>query len=42
MPPNSRNDHLDSQFEITDDSEAVQMLQRSTQIGEFYVLGPPV
>jgi hypothetical protein len=30
------------QFEITDDSEAVQMLQRSTQVGEFYVMGPPV
>lgn len=29
-------------FEITDDSEAVQMLQRSTQVGEFYVMGPPV
>lgn len=26
------------QFEITDDSEAVQMLQRSTQVGEFYVM----
>jgi len=29
------------QFEITDDVEAVQMLQRSTQVGEFYVMGPP-
>jgi len=28
-------------FEITDDVEAVQMLQRSTQVGEFYVMGPP-
>jgi hypothetical protein len=31
-----------TQFEITDDTEAVQMLQRSTQVGEFYVMGPPV
>ena len=30
------------QFEITDDSEAVQMLQRTSQVGEFYVMGPPV
>jgi hypothetical protein len=26
------------QFEITDDSEAVQMLQRTSQVGEFYVM----
>jgi hypothetical protein len=25
-------------FEITDDSEAVQMLQRTSQVGEFYVM----
>ena len=25
-------------FEISDDSEAVQMLQRTSQIGEFYVM----
>jgi hypothetical protein len=30
------------QFEITDDTEAVQMLQRTSQVGEFYVMGPPV
>ena len=30
------------QFEITDDTEAVQMLQRSSQVGEYYILGPPV
>ena len=30
------------QFEITDDTEAVQMLQRTSQVGEFYILGPPV
>ena len=28
--------------QITDDTEAVQMLQRTSQVGEFYILGPPV
>ena len=28
-------------FEVSDDADSVQMLTRSTQIGEFYVMGPP-
>ena len=30
------------QFEVSDDADSVQMLTRSTQIGEFYVMGPPI
>lgn len=28
-------------FEVSDEMEAVQMLQRFTQVGEFYVMSPP-
>lgn len=28
-------------YEVSDDTDSVQMLQRSTQIGEFYRMGPP-
>ena len=28
-------------FEVSDDAESVQMLTRSSQIGEFYVMAPP-
>jgi hypothetical protein len=28
-------------FEVSDDTDSVQMLQRSTQIGEFYRMAPP-
>ncbi len=28
-------------FEVSDDQDSVQMLTRSTQVGEFYVMGPP-
>lgn len=28
-------------FEVSDDQDSVQMLTRSTQIGEFYVMSPP-
>ncbi len=28
-------------FEVSDDADSVQMLTRSSQIGEFYVLSPP-
>ena len=28
-------------FEVSDDQDSVQMLQRSTQIGEFYRMSPP-
>ena len=29
------------QFEVSDDQDSVQMLTRSSQVGEFYVMGPP-
>ena len=29
-------------YEVSDDQDSVQMLQRSTQVGEFYRMGPPV
>ena len=29
------------QYEVNDDSDSVQMLQRSTQVGEFYRMAPP-
>ena len=28
-------------FEVSDDADSVQMLTRSSQVGEFYVMGPP-
>lgn len=28
-------------FEVTEEVEAIQMLQRSTQVGEFYIMGCP-
>ena len=28
-------------FEVSDDADAVQMLTRSTQCGEFYIMSPP-
>ena len=28
-------------FEVSDDSDAVQMLTRNAQVGEFYVMQPP-
>ena len=28
-------------FEVSDDAESIQMLTRSTQIGEFYIMRPP-
>lgn len=31
-----------SQFEVSDDADSVQMLTRSSQVGEFYVMGPPL
>lgn len=44
-PPNS---HMEpptpcchSQYEVSDDQDSVQMLQRSTQVGEFYRMSPP-
>lgn len=30
-----------SQFEVSDDQDSVQMLTRSSQVGEFYVMSPP-
>ena len=30
-----------SQYEVSDDQDSVQMLQRSTQVGEFYRMSPP-
>jgi len=30
-----------SPFEVSDDQDSVQMLQRSTQVGEFYRMAPP-
>ena len=30
-----------SPFEVSDDQDSVQMLQRSTQVGEFYRMSPP-
>lgn len=30
-----------AQFEVSDDSDAVQMLTRNTQVGEFYYMHPP-
>ena len=30
-----------SQFEVSEDADSVQMLQRSTQVGEFYRMSPP-
>ena len=30
-----------SPFEVSDDADSVQMLQRSTQVGEFYIMAPP-
>ena len=32
---------LNSQFEVSDDKDSVQMLQRSSQVGEFYRMCPP-
>lgn len=29
------------QYEVSDDQDSVQMLQRSTQVGEFYRMSPP-
>lgn len=29
------------QYEVSDDQDSVQMLQRSSQVGEFYRMGPP-
>tara|TARA_B100000575_G_scaffold291680_1_gene298176 strand:+ start:2111 stop:2467 length:357 start_codon:yes stop_codon:yes gene_type:complete len=32
-----------AQFEVSDDADSMQMLQRSTQVGEFYyMMSPPV
>ena len=28
-------------YEVSDDQDSVQMLQRSTQVGEFYRMSPP-
>ena len=30
-----------AQYEVSDDQDSVQMLQRSSQIGEFYRMSPP-
>lgn len=30
-----------AQYEVSDDQDSVQMLQRSTQVGEFYRMAPP-
>ena len=30
-----------SQYEVSDDQDSVQMLQRSSQVGEFYRMSPP-
>ncbi len=30
-----------AQYEVSDDQDSVQMLQRSTQVGEFYRMCPP-
>ena len=30
-----------AQYEVGDDQDSVQMLQRSTQVGEFYRMSPP-
>lgn len=46
-PPNTRSvfscaaSALAPQYEVSDDQDSVQMLQRSTQIGEFYRMSPP-
>ena len=30
-----------AQYEVSDDQDSVQMLQRSSQVGEFYRMMPP-
>jgi|TARA_B110000967_G_scaffold209775_1_gene267598 hypothetical protein len=30
-----------AQYEVSDDQDSVQMLQRSSQVGEFYRMSPP-
>lgn len=37
LPPRPRG----AQYEVSDDQDSVQMLQRSSQVGEFYRMSPP-
>lgn len=44
MPPHTRqysHDVVRAQYEVSDDQDSVQMLQRSSQVGEFYRMSPP-
>lgn len=40
-PPPPPSPFLGAQYEVSDDQDSVQMLQRSTQVGEFYRMHPP-
>tara|TARA_B100001109_G_scaffold24354_1_gene17878 strand:+ start:4151 stop:4894 length:744 start_codon:yes stop_codon:yes gene_type:complete len=40
-PPPANRHAFRAQYEVSDDQDSVQMLQRSSQIGEFYRMSPP-
>jgi len=40
-PPHACLPPRGAQYEVSDDQDSVQMLQRSTQVGEFYRMAPP-